>query len=134
LLATTPLIAAIFAPALILLPVAGRILRGSVQGGWWILWWQVGVTHFAPPGQDTSRYMGIMVFLNGMIRLVASAAGMVLAAMAVAPQTLLIIGGIGVVLSGLYSLHQAAWERMHHQPQTMAEFERQFTGCQPPPA
>ena len=41
------------------------MLRGSVQGGWWVLWWQIGVTHFAPPGQDTSRYMGIMVFLNG---------------------------------------------------------------------
>lgn len=126
LLAATPLCAAIFPPARILLPVAGRVMRGSVQGGWWVLWWQIGVTHFAPPGGDTSRYMGIMVFLNGVIRLTASAAGMALAWMAVAPQTLIIIGGVGVMFSGVYSLYQAAWDRKHHQPETMAEFERRF--------
>jgi small neutral amino acid transporter SnatA (MarC family) len=71
------------------------------------------------------------VFLNGVIRFSASAAGMVLAAMAVSPQTLLIIGGSGVILSGLYSLRQAARERKQRRPETMAEFERQFAGCQP---
>ena len=132
LLAATPLFASIFPPALVLLPVIGRVLRGSVQGGWWILWWQIGVTYFAPPGGDTSRYMGIMTFLNGVIRLSASAAGMVLAKMEVSPQTLLIIGGIGVIFSALYSLHQAAWERRHHHPETMTDFERRFP-AQPPP-
>ncbi|GEM_PF-692125 len=127
LLAATPLCMTLFPPALIVLPVIGRLLRGSVQGGWWILWWQIGVTYFAPPGADTSRYMGIMVFLNGVIRFSASAAGMALAALEVAPQTLLIIGGIGVILSGCYSLYQAAWERRHHRPETIPEFERQFT-------
>ncbi|NLS94365.1 MAG: MFS transporter [Planctomycetaceae bacterium] len=131
LLAATPLLVPVFPPALILLPVLGRILRGSVQGGWWILWWQIGVTHFSPPGGDTSRYMGIMVFLNGIIRFSASAAGMTLAAMAVSPQTLLVIGGVGVILSGVYSLWQAARERRHHQPETIAEFERQFAGTLP---
>ncbi|MBN1853086.1 MAG: hypothetical protein JW829_10195 [Pirellulales bacterium] len=131
LLAITPLVAALFPPARVFLPVAGRILRGSVQGGWWILWWQIGVTHFAPPGGDTSRYMGMMVFLNGVIRFSASAAGMVLAAMAVSPQALLTLGGIGVILSGFYSLHQAAWERRQHQPETMTEFEHRFID-QPP--
>lgn len=126
LLAATPLLVPVFPPALILLPVLGRILRGSVQGGWWVLWWQIGVTHFSPPGGDTSRYMGIMVFLNGIIRFGASATGMTLAAMAVSPQTLLVIGGVGVILSGVYSLSQAVWERQHHQPETIAEFERQF--------
>jgi MFS family permease len=128
LLAATPLCAAVFPPALVLVPVIGRILRGSVQGGWWILWWQIGVTHFAPPGGDTSRYMGMMVFFNGVIRLSASAAGMTLAAMAVSPQMLLVIGGVGVILSGVYSLYQAGWERRRRQPETMSEFERQFTG------
>jgi len=127
LLAATPVLAVFFPPALFLLPAIGRLLRGSVQGGWWILWWQIGVTHFAPPGEDTSRYMGIMVFLNGTIRFAASGAGMVLAALAVSPQTLLILGGLGVMVSGLYSLYQADWERRHHQPETMTEFERQFS-------
>jgi len=127
LLAATPFCALFFPPALILLPLLGRIFRGSVQGGWWILWWQIGVTHFAPPGEDTSRYMGVMVFLNGVIRLVASAAGMVLAAMAVPPGTLILVGGIGVMLSGVYSLYHAAWERKRRCPETMTDFERQFT-------
>ncbi|NMC19593.1 MAG: MFS transporter [Thermogutta sp.] len=131
LLAATPLCMTFFPPALIVLPVIGRLLRGSVQGGWWILWWQIGVTYFAPPGGDTSRYMGIMVFLNGVIRFSASAAGMALTALEVPPQTLLIIGGTGVILSGFYSLYQAAWERRHRRPETIPEFERQFTGCRP---
>lgn len=75
--------------------------------------------------------MGIMVFLNGIIRFSALAAGMILAAMAVSPQTLLVVGGIGVIFSGFYSLYQAAAERKRHQPETIAEFERQFTGGPP---
>ena len=90
------------------------------------MWWQVGVTYFAPPGEDTSRYMGVMVFLNGATRLFASAAGMGLAALSIPPGVLLIAGGLGVVLSGAYSLWQAAWERQHRGPETMTEFEHQW--------
>jgi len=46
--------------------------------------------------------MGIMVFLNGAIRLTASAMGMVLSAAAFRPGTLLAVGGSGVILSGVY--------------------------------
>lgn len=123
LLAATPGCALFFPPAVVLLPVLGRVLRGGVQGGWWIMWWQVGVTYFAPPGEDTSRYMGVMVFLNGAIRLVASAAGMGLAALSIPPGVLLTVGGLGVVLSGVYSLWQAGWDREHRGPETMTEFE-----------
>lgn len=90
------------------------------------MWWQVGVTYFAPPGEDTSRYMGVMVFLNGAIRLLASAAGMGLTALSVPPSVLLIAGGVGVMLSGVYSLWQAAWERRQRGPETMTEFEHQW--------
>jgi len=131
-LAATPFYETLFPPALVILPVLGRILRGSVQGGWWIMWWQIGVTHFAPPGENTSRYMGIMVFLNGVIRFGASAAGMALAAMAVPPGALLIIGGLGVIFSGIYSFWQAAAERRERRAETMTEFEHQFTdGARP---
>jgi hypothetical protein len=126
LLAAAPLAAAWFPHALLILPVLGRVLRGSVQGGWWIMWWQVGVTYFAPPGEDTSRYMGVMVFLNGTTRLLASAAGMALAAASVPPSALLVLGGAGVILSGAFSLWQATWERRQHGPETMTEFEHQF--------
>lgn len=126
LLAITPEAAALLAPALVVLPLMARLLRGSVQGGWWILWWQIGVTHFAPPGEDTSRYMGIMVFLSGATRFLASATGMVLAALAIAPSTLMTVGGLGVMASGLYSLWQGARERREHLPETMTDFETQF--------
>jgi hypothetical protein len=126
-LAATPLCAAAFPPALVLMPLVGRVLRGSVQGGWWVLWWQIGVTHFAPPGEDTSRYMGIMVFLNGGIRMAASASGMVLAASAVQPGTLLVVGGLGVILSGVYSLWQGIRERRERHLATIADFESLFT-------
>jgi hypothetical protein len=126
LLAATPL-AAVFLPSMVfVLPVLGRILRGSVQGGWWVMWWQLGVTHFAPPGEDTSRYTGIMVFLNGATRLLGSLAGMLLAALSMQPETLLVIGGVGVLLSGIYSLSQAARERQEHRPETFAQFESQY--------
>ena len=72
--------------------------------------------------------MGIMVFLNGLIRIVASAAGMALAAYSVRPETLILIGGLGVIASGFYSLRQAARERKEHRPQTFAEFESEFGG------
>jgi hypothetical protein len=126
LLAVTPLAAVVWPPLLFVLPLAGRLLRGSVQGGWWVLWWQIGVTLFAPPGADTSRYMGMMVFLNGLTRISASLVGMILAAMAFRPDTFLWIGGLGVIASGLYSLYQADRERREHRPRTFAEFEAQF--------
>lgn len=126
LLAATPACTVVFPPALLILPTLARLLRGSVQGAWWIMWWQVGVTYFAPPGEDTSRYMGVMVFLNGAIKLLASAAGMSLAALAIPPGVLLLAGGAGVVLSGVYSLWQAAWDRQHLGPETMSEFEQQW--------
>ncbi len=128
LLAATPGCALVFAPALFVLPLLGRVLRGSVQGGWWIMWWQLGITHFAAPGADTSRYMGIMVFLDGSLRLLASATGMALAYHGVAPRNLIVIGGLGVILSGVYSLWMAVVERREQRPETMADFERQFDG------
>jgi hypothetical protein len=128
LLAATLLAAAFWPPMIFVLPVLGRVIRGSVQGGRWILWWQIGVAHFAPPGADTSRYMGIMVFLGGLVQLLAALAAMLLTsqALSVQPVTLIWIGGLGVILSGVYSLWQAARERKEHRPQTFAEFEAQF--------
>ncbi|MGM0486183.1 MAG: MFS transporter [Planctomycetota bacterium] len=137
LLAATPFYARYFPPALFLLPLLGRILRGSVQGGWWIMWWQIGVTHFAPPGEDTSRYMGIMAFLNGAVRMGASVAGMTLAAMSVPTGTLLIVGGLGVIASSFYSLLQWRSERDDRTLATVADFEaayrHKYTAASYPP-
>ncbi|MFW6170430.1 MAG: hypothetical protein ACODAD_08070, partial [Planctomycetota bacterium] len=100
--------------------------------GWWIMWWQIGVTHFAPPGKDTSRYMGIMAFLNGGVRMGASVAGMTLAAMSVPTGTLLIVGGLGVIASSLYSLLQWRSERGERKLATVANFEAAHRGEYPP--
>ncbi len=126
LLAATPFAAGYLPPMLFVLPLLGRLLRGSVQGGWWILWWQIGVTNFAPPGKDTSRYTGLMVFLNGFTKVAASLLAMVLAGLAMSPVAFLVVGGAGVILSGVYSLTQAARERRENRPRTIAEFESQF--------
>jgi hypothetical protein len=126
LLSATPMAAAWLPPMVIVLPIAGRLLRGATQGGWWVLWWQIGITHFAPPGEDTSRYAAIMVFLYGLVRIAAAFAGMMLAAWAFQPVTILWIGGAGVIVSGVYSLWQAAREQKEHLPQTFTQFESQF--------
>jgi len=118
-------------PVLILLPFFSRAVRGTVQGGWWIMWWQIGVTHFARPGEDTSRYMGIMVFLYGAIRLGASGAGIVFTALGTPTVVLLFIGGLGGILSAIYSLRMASWERRERRPETFTEFERQFVEATP---
>lgn len=126
LLACTPWAVAQFGPALYVLPVVGRLMRGIVQGGQFVLWWQIGVTHFAPPGEDTSRYMGIMAFLAGAVRLSASAVGMLLASLHVPITTMLLVGGSGVIAVGLYSLMQAWKERRDARLVTIAAFESQF--------
>lgn len=125
-LAATPLCAPAFAPALLLVPLAARILHGAVQGASWVLTWQIGITHFARPGEDTSRYMGIMVFLNGAVRFAASAAAIGLAACEFQPGTLMVVGGLGVILSGIYSLWQGLRERREKQLATIADFEAMF--------
>ena len=126
LLAATPFCAALLPPALYILPVTGRLIRGSVQGAWWIMWWQIGVTYFAPPGEDTSRYMGIMTFLNGATRLAGSGLSVALGALGVPPIAMMLIGGAGVLASGAYSLLLAYYEQHQHVPETIAQFEHQF--------
>jgi hypothetical protein len=106
------------APLLSLLPplgqflfcAFGRVLRGGVMGGSWILWWQIGTNYFAPPGADTARYMGILTCLNGVVRLLAPLAGVVL--LSFLPRTMvLLIGGVGVLLSAVLAWAQGREDR-----------------------
>lgn len=127
LLAATLVCAATFPPAVLLLPVLGRISRGSVQGGSWVLWWQVGVNHFARHVEDTSRYQGILVFFNGLIRLTAPAVGAwILTASDSSRSLLFLVGGLGVIASGLYSLRQARREESDATLSTIADFEATY--------
>jgi MFS family permease len=88
-----------------LLCAAGRVLRGSVMGGSFVLWWQIGTNYFTPPGHNTARYMSILTSLNGVMRLLAPLAGVFLLSFLNRPAVLL-IGGLGVLLSALHSWAQ----------------------------
>ena len=123
-LAVTSLCARWLPGASAILPALARVSRGSVQGASWILWWQVGVNHFARPGADTSRYLGLLVFLNGIMRMTAPACGAWILSVPGSSRTVLfLVGGVGVILSGLHALWRARIERGNQRFATMADFE-----------
>jgi hypothetical protein len=124
-LVAAPLLASVGSPMLLLLPLAGRLMRGSVMGGSWVLWWRVGINHFAPPGSDTTRYVGIFVFMNGVARLSAPILGGWLI-YHFSRSDVLHIGAIGVLLSGLHAFHAGRQEKRHAHFATMANFEAKF--------
>ena len=103
--------------------VGGRISRGAVSGGSWILWWQVGVNHFARPGGDTTRYLGVMFFVNGWARLMAPTAGALLLQGDCPLGAIFGAGGTLVLLSSWLSWRQCCNERGDERLSTMAIFE-----------
>lgn len=121
LLAGAPLVAGPAFP--VVAAFAGRLSRGSVMGGAWILWWQVGVNHFAQPGGDTTRYMGMIIFMNGLARLTGPAAGAWLLASQGSLTLPLVAGGLLVLLSALLSWRAYAGEKGQGRFATMERFE-----------
>jgi hypothetical protein len=117
---------AVFSPsgALALVFIA-RTFRGLVMGGSWLLWWQVGVCHFARPGADTTRYQGMALFMNGIARLIGPTIGALLLHSASIEVVLLAGGGI-VLLSSWLSSRELAKEERHTELSTIEHFERQF--------
>ncbi len=127
LLAASTACVPLLGPEVVLLAVLARICLGAVQGGHWILWWQIGVAYYAKPGADTSRYQGILVFVDGITKMTAPALGaLILAQSGSSLELLFLIGGIGVLLSGVISLLQARHERRDAHLTTTAEYEAQF--------
>ena len=125
LLSAAGAMASVAPSAAIGLAAAGRLSRGTVMGGSWVLWWQIGVNHFAPPGGDTTRYMGIIIFMNGLTRLVAPLVGAWLLAQG-SRVTPMLVGGVLVLASALHAAWHARRERKVGGLGTMAEFESQF--------
>jgi MFS family permease len=123
LLAITPLLAALAPPLAFFVALLARASRGVVMGGSWILWWQVGVTHFAPPGKDTTRYQGMALFVNGLARLVGPVAGAWLL-QATDLEAVLLAGGALVLLSALLSSRELAREANDPRLATIEQFER----------
>jgi len=115
------------------LATAGRLSRGSVMGGSWVLWWQIGVTHFAPPGGDTTRFLGIILFLNGLTRALAPAFGAWLLGYTSRAGTLL-VGGVIVLGAAAHAAWRARRERRDPTLATIASFEAQYPDAQYPDA
>ena len=114
-------------PEVVLLAVLARVCLGTVQGGYWILWWQIGVAYYAKPGADTSRYQGILVFVDGVTKMTAPALGAwILVQPGSSREILFVIGGVGVLLAAIVSLLQARNERRDAHLLTTAEYEAQF--------
>jgi hypothetical protein len=114
--------------------VCGRISRGSVSGGSWILWWQVGVNHFAKPGGDTTRYLGLMFFVNGFARLLGPTVGALMLQAQCPLGAIFGVGGAVVLVSAWLSWARFLKERGDHHLSTTSAFEaahRAQPCCQP---
>jgi MFS family permease len=122
LLAAAIPLAAISFPLAILLIILGRCCRGTVMGSSWILWWQVGVNHFAPP-PETARYLGLILFVNGLARLAGPALGAALLQGHCPLAIIFGLGGLLVILSAWLSRTRELAERRHSHLQTVATFE-----------
>lgn len=113
-----------YAPAASLgLAVVSKISYGCVMGGSWILYWQVGVAHFARPGADTSRYMSLMTAVSGGARLIGPSLGALLVLLTQALAAVFLIGGATTFLSSL--LCHLGYRRERDDPRyhTIASFE-----------
>ncbi len=100
--------AGLFGPAALIIPVLARISRGTVQGGSvdsLVADWRGKVR---PHGWGKpARYQGILVFVDGITRMTAPAVGWVLAASGSSREALFVVGGLGVMLSGVLFLFDA---------------------------
>lgn len=123
LLAVTPMLAAIAPTLAFVVALLARTSRGVVMGGSWILWWQVGVTHFASPGADTTRYQGMALFVNGLARLAGPVAGALLL-QSTGLEVVFLVGGALVLLSSLLSSRELAREANDPVLATIEQFER----------
>jgi len=122
LLAAAIPLAAVSFPLALGLIILGRFCRGTVMGSSWILWWQVGVNHFAPP-PETTRYLGLILFVNGLARLAGPALGAVLLQGHCPLEIIFGLGGLLVILSAWLSRTRELAERGHSHLQTVAIFE-----------
>jgi len=127
LLAGATLLAGLHPALAVAASATGRVSRGLVMGGSWILWWQVGVNHFAKPGGDTTRYMGVVIFANGLARLLAPTVGAWMLVGSGSLGAVLCVGGLLVLMSSLLSLIQFLHERGQDRYATIAGFEAQHS-------
>lgn len=80
--------------------LAARISRGPATLGGMVLTVYTAVHRFARPGPETSCYMAVLFFINGIARLAAPSAAAYLSGL-VSHRTILLIGGLAVLGSSI---------------------------------
>ncbi len=89
----------------IVMAFAAAAIRGIVRGGQWVLWWQIAVNRFAVSDADSSRYTGIINFMNGIARIAGPLAGAIVLSH-FGLQTVFYFGGAIVMGAALFSLKE----------------------------
>ena len=78
--------------------IFARIVRGPATLGSMVLCFFTGVHSFARPGSDTSRYMAVLLWVNGVARLLAPMTAAVVLGF-LSRRAVLFCGGLGVLVA-----------------------------------
>jgi MFS family permease len=99
-----------------------RLIRGSVMNGSYILWWELGGNYFATRRELTSVYVGASFSVNGVQRMVGPPLGAYLGS-ALSRRSVLVIGGLMVLLAAYLARRQAEDEKVDGRYPTFADME-----------
>ncbi len=101
---------------------AARLIRGGVMNGSYILWWELGGNYFATRRELTSVYVGASFSVNGVQRMVGPPLGAYLGS-AFSRRSVLVIGGLMVLLAAYLARRQAEDEKVDGRYPTFADKE-----------
>jgi hypothetical protein len=99
-----------------------RLIRGGVMNGSYILWWELGGNYFATRRELTSVYVGASFSVNGVQRMVGPPLGAYLGSV-LSRRTVLVIGGLLVLLAAYLARRQAEDEKVDGRYPTFADKE-----------
>jgi hypothetical protein len=99
-----------------------RLIRGGVMNGSYILWWELGGNYFATRRELTSVYVGASFSVNGVQRMVGPPLGAYLGS-ALSRPSVLVIGGLMVLLAAYLARYQAEDEKLDGRYPTFADKE-----------
>ena len=99
-----------------------RMIRGGVMNGSYILWWELGGNYFAARPELTSVYVGASFSVNGVQRMVGPPTGAYLGSV-LSRRSVLVIGGLMVLLAAYLARRQAEDERVDGRYPTFADME-----------
>ncbi len=101
-----------------------RLIRGGVMNGSYVLWWELGGNYFATRPEQTSVYVGASFSVNGVQRMVGPQLGAYLGS-ALSRRSVLVIGGMLVLLAAYLARRQAEDEKVDGRYPTFADKEHE---------